>query len=201
MNESDNPYAPPASELPLVAELVVTDGGFSIDYELVLEDIVKWNLVLHRVSPATRRSHRLIQIMCGALMILFGFFSVVDWPHSWHFLVMAAGIGLMGALWPAIFRWRAGAMIRNVFREGKNLSVLGARRLTLTPQYILYSSPLMQVVTRWVGIERVVVEPDAIYIMSSATSAFIVPRRALADEAQFRRFAETATQFHAQSNA
>jgi len=201
VNDSDNPYAPPASELPLVAELVVTDGGLSIDYELVLEDIVKWNLVLHRVSPATRRSHRLIRILCGAAALLFALLAVAGWPHTASFLFGSMMLAVMAVVWPAIFRWRAGAMIRNVFREGKNLSVLGARRLTLTPQYVMYSSPITQAVTRWLGIERILVEPDAIYIMSSSTSAFIVPRRALADEAQFQRFAETATQFHAQSNA
>ena len=110
-------------------------------------------------------------------------------------------LAVLAVVWPAIFHWRAGKMIRNIFREGKNLAILGPRRLTLTPQYLMHASPVVQTVTRWIGIERIVVDPNAIYILQSSTSAFIVPRRAFADEAQFRQFADKATEFHARSLA
>jgi hypothetical protein len=52
-------------------------------------------------------------------------------------------------------------------------------------------------ITRWAGIERVVCEPDAIYILLSGISALPVPRRAFATDEQFRQFARIAADLHA----
>jgi hypothetical protein len=196
---SVNPYAPPSTEPPLVAGFAITGDEISVDYELGPDDVIAWNMVLQRVSQTARRTHRLIRLLTMLAVVLSLLISVIDWPKNWHFSLLAIPMVILAAAWPWIYRWRIGNALRNMLREGKNYSILGPRRLTITPQFVIVATPVSQGATRWIGVERVIAEPDSIYIMVSSHAAHIVPRRAFASDEQFRHFGQCATRFHAQA--
>jgi hypothetical protein len=202
-----NPYASPADPsqaLPLVAEVVVDDRGWTIDYELTVEDLVRWNQYFLRTSPTMRRQFWTAWLALGAAffcltVILPQLF--MPGPSGWVNTAITAPIAV--ALWlsfPWFYRFKGSRNVRGLVREGAELNVVGRRRLSLSPEFIVYSTPLSQTVSRWQAIERIAWNRDALYIMLASNSALSVPRRAFASEVQFQQFVERATEFHAESN-
>jgi hypothetical protein len=196
---SVNPYQPPASEsTPLVAELVVDETGWTINFEIGIEDLVTWNLYCHRHLPVLRRGFVRGWLFIGAAMILIGSILIFFDPSAVasHVVMGAVFAGLFAA-YPWFYRLRVRRMCEGMFREGANSNVIGPRRVTLLPEYLVYSTPMSQTITRWAGMERVLQEKEVIYLLLANVTAIPVPRRAFATDDQFQQFAKAAAEFHA----
>jgi YcxB-like protein len=196
-----NPYAPPGTTPPpLVSRLVADDSGLTIDYELTMDDIVGWSYTLHRTNKTTRRGMRLAWMMLGLITAMILLLAVISKPINYPLAATGVAFGLLTVGgWPFFYRWRIHRLIHRLYAEGQNYNVVGPRRLVLSPEFLTYSSPISQTVTRWIGVERIVAEPQALYIMVSAISAIPVPRRAFANDADFDRFVAAAHEFHSRA--
>jgi hypothetical protein len=202
-----NPYASPADPSqapPLVAEVVVDDRGWTIDYELTVEDLVRWNQYFLRTSPTMRRQFWTMWVLLGVLFITLAVVVPQAYqPRNLNFerWILSAVLGLpFVGLWlayPWYFRRKYSHAVRAFLREGANQNVVGPRRLSISPEFIVFSTPLLQTVTRWQAVEHVVHDTDAVYIKLSSTTALNIPRRAFDSEQQARHFVARAIEFQA----
>ena len=191
-----NPYASPASEAPLVAEVVISDEGRTVEYEIVIDDLVAWNAWVNRHAASLRtnfiRGWLLIGIM---LLISVALFSSMFPSETAGLLAMGAVALMVWLAYPAYYRWKVSRLARAMYSEGVS-NLIGRRRLSLSADYVIFSSPLSQSVIRWAGIEQVVVQQEATYLLLSKISAIVVPRRAFATDEQFNAFARLAEELH-----
>jgi hypothetical protein len=200
MNQPVNPYASPADESPpLVAELVIDNSGYTLDFDLLLEDLVEWNLFYYNTSRAGRQQLRsswvLVVVAFVIVCVLLPQFALLGMRG----LFVSAGVFLPAilllALFPWIFRFMRQRVVRIMLKESANANVIGRRRLTLSPEYVVYSTPLSQTITRWAAVESISCEPKAIYLRLAQIQAIVVPRHAFGDESQYLKFAQAAMDF------
>ena len=192
-----NPYAPPADSPPLVSRLVADESGLTIDYELTMDDLVAWSQTLHRTNKTTRRGMLTVWLMFGTIAMLILLIAVTSRPVNYPLVALGVAFGLftIGG-WPLLHRWRVKRLVHRLHAGSRNPNVVGPRRVVLSPEFVTYSSAMSQTVVRWAGIEAIITEPQALYILVSAVSAVPVPRRAFATEADFERFVAAAREFH-----
>jgi hypothetical protein len=196
-NMNVNPYQPPASETPLVAELVVNDAEWTIEFEIGLDDLVAWNSYCHKHLPVFRRNFLRGWILLGAVMATIQGVLLLFEPTAIaaHAMTMVGMVAIL-AIYPWFYRFRLTNLARGMYREGASPNLVGRRRLTLSKDYLIFSTPLAQTITRWAGIERVIREKDVIYFLLSNISAIPVPLRAFANEEQFQKFAQAGREYH-----
>jgi uncharacterized membrane protein len=201
-----NPYLPPQSspEPPVLALLVGEDGGISVDFAIELEDVIAFSVYHSMRSPRGHKQflNRWLLIGVSAAIVLVGMVYIMYvqgmlldlFPAV--ILTAAVAVAYIG-FYPWIYARRLRNASEAVIRSGRNLAVFGPRRITLTPQFVMHSSPYTQSATRWIAMERVDPQPEALYLYVSSNSAHIVPRRPFASDDDFRTFIQTAQQFHA----
>lgn len=145
-----------------------------------------------RCARTFLRGWLLIGIML--LIVVVVLFSML--PNETAGLLATGAVALMFWLaYPAYYRWKVSRLARSIYSVGVS-NLVGRRRLSLSADYVAFSSPLSQTIMRWAGIERIVVQREVIYLLISQISAIIVPRRAFANDEQFDAFARTAEELH-----
>jgi hypothetical protein len=205
-----NPYLPPQNspEPPVLALLVGEDGGISVDFAIELEDVIAFS-VYHSMHSAWGRKQFLnpwIFIGVAAALVLGGAVYLMYLQGMLLDMIPAVVVAVAAvAACVGLHPWTYARRLRNssaaIIRSGRNLAVFGPRRITLTPEFVMHSSPYTQSATRWIAIERVDPQPQALYLYVSSNSAHIVPRRAFASEDDFRTFIDAAQEFHARALA
>ncbi len=203
-----NPYAVAAasSELPLVAELVGDSAEWTLDYKLEIEDLLRWNDYFQTRSPAMRRQFYTSWVLIGLIVVFTAVF--VPWMLTGQTSVPAtiAAIATAFIFWlayPRIYRGRNRRMLLSVYRQGANANVVGRRRISLTPQYVAFSTPHSQTITRWTAVESIVIDGGNVFIILSPLQAIVVPHHAFTtaeQSAHFTRAAESLRQLASQAN-
>ena len=169
-----------------------------VEYEVTLDEMLTFNDFYQSKSPAARATFRrgwllrAITFVAAAVVagpVLYGIAPDV-FPVLAVFLVVLVVSVL--AYYPVQYRRAVRQAVERHYRQDNMGTHFGRRRLTLTPDYVVNSTPYSQTITRWIGIVEVCVEPYAIYLFTSAIHAIILPSRVFADEAEFRRFASLA---------
>jgi hypothetical protein len=209
-----NPYHPSQidsalrQDPPVLPLLVGEDGGMSVDCLIELQDVTAFAIYHNTRSPLGRKQFLKRWLIMGLSMIiaLVSFVYLVSvqgqllnlvpvFVFSITFVVAYVG------LYPWIYVRGLRKGTETIFHRGRNLALFGPRRLTLTPQFMVSSSPYTQSVARWIAVERIDHQPPALYLYLSSNTAFIVPRRAFASDDDFQTFVNTAQQFHARALA
>jgi hypothetical protein len=207
MSTHPNPYLSPRAgtpEPPVLAQLVGGEG-LSLDYEVVPQDLIQFMLFHHKNSPTTRS--QLFRAMVYMSIAFFIAVLLMAWwaerqPAMWWGVAALAIFGMIRvALMPANHRRKLRSAIERMSREGRNLTLFGPRRVSMSPAFLSYASPYTQSLMRWVAVERVVSSPEAIYIYVSAASAHILPRRSFASDEDFRTFARMAADYNSRALA
>jgi hypothetical protein len=202
-----NPYQPSQidsalpAQPPVLAALVGEDGGMSIEFEIEREDLVEFTLFHHQHSSVSRtQRRRKMLVLAFALVLLLGFLVryALPMPDFWFIVLLIAGLLVS---YPRIQEWQLRTMVERMYGEGRNLLLYGPRRVALTPQFLNNASPHSQSVTRWLGVEKLVVAERALYIYISSVSSIVIPRRAFSSDDHFQTFFHTAQEFHAQALA
>ena len=198
MVEPINPYAPPEQLPPLVTAAIVDSRESCVEYELTLDDYLAFNDFYQRKSPAARAAFRTAWILRTILWSVAGLVAA-----AWVYRFAPAAFGqtvtmivvlevIMLALYPMTRRRALRRAVQHHYLQDNAGMLFVRRSLTLTPEYVVESTPYSQTITRWMGIVDVCVEPEAIYLFTSAVSSRIVPRRVFAGEADFRGFGSIA---------
>jgi hypothetical protein len=108
-------------------------------------------------------------------------------------------LGLFAAVYAVIYPWRyrthVGKLMKKLLAEGENKGLIGPRRLSITPESLNGATAFGESVTKWTAVEKIVVVEEYAYIHTGAMSAFIIPKRAFADDRAFQTFVETAERY------
>lgn len=197
-----NPYSAPnpepAEDPPLVAQLAVDGEGMTVDYEQTFEDLMLITEYSWRQKRSYWNQFGWMGLALWLLALLFlpdGFLRQRDWAAS--VILLMCGAVLVAIWFQIVFIPRV--MVRQALKReytgNKNLNVIGLRRLTITPEFIIASSPLMQSAQRWTGIEKVIIYENTILIFNSALSAFVLPRRGFNSDTHFHEFANQSQKY------
>lgn len=202
-----NPYtAPnpqPVDDPPLIAQLS-TDEGMTVEFEQTLEDVLVLQFHLQRArgdAEVPRGVLIFIAVASVSLLVPSAFFATIPYWRE------EALEGLIGALLiaslgeaayfgvPAVTRWTLGTSIRKLVKKNHNRNLVGERRIAISPEYVVCSSPGTQQVARWSGVERVLIEKNYLFIFITALDALVLPRRAFNSEQHFREYALLAEKY------
>jgi hypothetical protein len=86
-----------------------------------------------------------------------------------------------------------------MFREGKNLGVLGEHYMKIDQHGLIERTSVGESSSTWSGVERIARNNDYIFIYSSALGAYIVPRRAFASQTEFDKLHDLAESYRSAS--
>lgn len=91
-------------------------------------------------------------------------------------------------------RWQTRQMSNRLLREGKNSRFYGHCELTIDSDGLTETRPSGVTTRKWSAVERVAVTPQHLFIFTSGTEAYVVPRLAFQTEAEFTTFVERITE-------
>ncbi len=187
----------PAAPAPPTAE-----PGLRVDYALALEDVAAFLQYEAKDSPRSRGQPK---------------------PRGWLFLVL---LGLMTLIWALtkiagneplvysvadimpvlfvvclVFYFFWGTMLLRLqlrsFRQ--NPRFFERRSLEITPALIAARTESHAGSTAWHAVEWIVEHREHVFFYISKTEAYILPKRAFADERQYQEFLDTARHYHAEA--
>jgi hypothetical protein len=160
-----------------------------IEYENTLDDIVAFNRYQIGASPAANphlRIHRRRISVSDSVIALTAGGAVLWISHSW---IPALAVVAFSAVVPGIVsphvqkrfqRWLVKTreeQVRKMLAEGKNDSVLGWRRLSLSPETLDEESATGTRSVRYTALGRIVDTPDHVFVYLTALEAVVVPKR------------------------
>jgi hypothetical protein len=193
MRPSGSPFAPSAGEVSEVA------------YELDIDDMIAFSTYHLGRSVAARRGRRRVTVLFLLLAAVFCLLGLGAVPNDAYgatlFFSMAGTFLLLTFISPPLARRRMRRAVANLYREGSNRALLGPRRLRLSPSGIRHSSELIETTAKWAAVEKIETNEQYACLYIAAAQAYIVPRRAFSDEAQFLSLVELARRYRQQAGA
>ena len=99
-----------------------------------------------------------------------------------------------------MYRRKVRKIVAGMIGEGRNRTLFGKQRVTISPESISRSSDFDQTTIAWSAIERVVKDKDYVFVYTSSLTAIIVHRRAFADDVGFDEFVLKATGYHEEAS-
>jgi len=174
-----------------------------VEYSLELEDLLAFNQYRNAHSPTFRRQQFTSRVgvlvaLLGVWVLLFGMVGTILAPRTW--IACGLFIALVAAVFffsfPALVRRRTRRLVGRMYMEGQNRGLFARRRLTITPETITDATEISVTTMKWVAVEKIAVDQRHVFFYVTATSAFILPKAALATEEEFEEFVETAGRYH-----
>ena len=179
------------------------------EYELTKDDWSAFNYYHHFHSPTARRQYLrgwfgsviIVLLVCLGISLLANFNGPA--PRStFSVLLMPLVCAVVCLLWfPWAYRRKLKRIVAGMIGEGRNRTLLGRQRVTISPEGISRSSDFDQTTVRWSAVERVIKDKDHAFVYTSALAAIIIPRRAFADDVAFDDFVLKATGYHQEAEA
>jgi len=171
------------------------------------DDIVAFNEFVVRNSPSVRRRFIVQLVFPSLVLVVAGLVlmtpsvipRIAQVPVIGYALLIGAAVHL--SLFPWRFHSATRRAVRALMREGKNLCLYGPQRVVLTPQDVARYTQFGHAAWYWSAIERIEATDRHLFIFVTASSAFLVPRRDFAGDAEFQAFVETARRFHRAAEA
>jgi hypothetical protein len=213
----NNPYASPVGDGPhepgtwppqlppdaaLVDEVSLPPDAVQVEFHALREDylhFMEYWKSRHGV-PWYARLRSFLMLIAVVGFIILGCLLLDNWAIAGPivgaavmFLVLVIGLWQL-ASWGHT-KYPAGANF-----EQRDAALIYWQRITLVPDYYIYSSGVEQSLLRWRRFAEVLQTEHAIYLIEHQHLTHFVPRRAFASTADFARFAETAQRFQQQAN-
>jgi hypothetical protein len=165
---------------------MTTDAPQRLDYEVTLDDVVRFNAYHHDHSPSSRRVFRSVQLTGTGLIL--GVAGVCAVFEAWLY---ASFFGITAIIFPFVFQHQVRSQVKKgakkLLEEGDNPTLVGPHSLELTENGLLERTAMNTSETHLVGIQRIVEDDHHTYIYIGATQAHIIPRDRLEPDA-YRAF-------------
>jgi hypothetical protein len=184
-------------------------SAMTAEYELTKEDWSAFNFYHHFHSPTARRQYLrawissvlVVLLVCLGVSVLASLNSPTPGSTFLSLLPLYSGV-LFCLLWfPWAYRRKVNKIVAGMIGEGRNRTLFGKQRVTISRDSISRSSDFDQTTIAWSAIERVVKGKDYAFVYTSALTAIIVPRRAFADDLGFDEFVLKATGYQEEASA
>lgn len=168
----------------------------NITFSLIMDDLMAFNVYHLRHSPSARRAYwksllrfPLIWTILCLVISRLGVTPERSWPEAMLALLpLFMGVPLYLVAYPLLHRRAIRRQLQGLLGEGDNSSVLGLRRIEMTPEGLCETGDSGQTRLAWDAIKRVEVSEDHVFVYISAVSAFVVPKRCFTDQAQLGAF-------------
>ncbi len=160
----------------------------NIVYELTPQDYLAFTLFHERHSPALRR--RRIANLGFAAIVMLGLPALVFITSKKPLLQTAADIWplLTGFVLSAVCvgpyaKWRTTYIFKRLLNEGNSAGYYGRCEMTLDTDGIRESKASGECTRKWSAVDKVVFTNNHVFVYLSGVEAFVIPRRALDDDA------------------
>ena len=189
----ENPYAAEGGMEPVLLNREVLDGpdGLTIQFENNLEDVIQYNLYLHKKRKFARKR----MILFGFVVLMMGismFSQFRSGVPDIRTIAMLLPLILVILAYPFLIKFGIKRNVKNVFQNGKNPGMRGIQTLTLNNDHIFRSNECMELKLKWNAVETVEKSGDYVYITYSTLGAHIIPSRHFESEEVFEKFHQTA---------
>lgn len=211
MEPDENPYTPPRDEASSQRSRESGRRGpeprESIEVELEITSADHEVYVEHGLrSAATRRFFRRQQLatfvaaMVGIVALAFVFHLLSDDASIPAALAPACLVAVAAVLLlPYAWRDRLRSRYMKSVTGPAAWRVLGSRRVRCSPGGFAWSASWSDVRVGWRAVDRISSDDHAAYIHASAPNAYIVPRRAFANDAEFEAFVALSRRYQARA--
>jgi hypothetical protein len=168
-------------------------GEMEIEFERSSDDLIEFALFHAAHSPSVRRQLFLEQITC-ALLIFFlaaghaSIFTHEVMPLPVIFGLLGGGLGYF--VFPPINRSFTVHRIRSLAKEGDSSATLGHLSVALFPEGIFSITRAGESRLDWSAIKRLAQNDRYLFIYLSATSAWVIPKKAFPDDETLREFTD-----------
>lgn len=155
-----------------------------IEFELVEEDYINFNIDHSKKSPALKKNIFGQRILGPIVFLLFPFIIRIytDIPMWYWFAIF----GLFSVVWfvfyPKYFKWEMTRRVKKMLKEGNNDNIYIKRMIILSDKGILEKSDLGESNISWDKVGKVEETEENIYIYISSMSAHIIPKRVFKDK-------------------
>lgn len=171
-----------------------------IEYELTEDDYLKFNEFFVRQTKLGRRNIAIHRYFPPAAWVFIAVILVSNHLATPGVLVSSALVSVIwllisDRLWTNNFRKR----IRSLLRESLSRTALGMHRMVLSREGVEGTSETSDVQTKWEGVEKIAEHNSCFYFFTGPANAYIVPKRAFADEQAAQQFLETARHYREQA--
>jgi hypothetical protein len=86
------------------------------------------------------------------------------------------------------YRWINTRQARKLLKEGDNKAVLGHHELSLSPEGIFVRTQTSESKTSWSAITKVLQNDQYVFLYVSSINAFVIPKKAFANESTLQEF-------------
>ena len=189
MPDQVNPFVSPAvtGELP-AALFRWDDDGITMEFEIVQADLLKLGRGHTKCHPQWRQTYfkgwlrltAIIAIVAVALWWVTGSLAAAV-PA----LIAAAAFGIG---YPLLHRYRIKKGVEAIVSHGRNLGLLGGRRMHFNPRGMYTHTEAGEFLYYWPSIELIAEYQGSIHVYVTANSAMIIPDRAFDSGDQRQEF-------------
>ncbi len=164
-----------------------------IKYNLTEEDYLSFSLYHAKHSEATRKSLRTQLLIFPMLFLIIAFLYtwIFKQPVLWPLIIFAVLSLLWIVLYPKYFYNFVRRYAKNMLQEAGNNGLLGDHVMTFSEKGIVDSTSSGKTNRDWADIINLKENDDYLYIYSSKTTAYIVPKRALTSVEKTRDYIQT----------
>lgn len=186
-----NPYASPATATALPEALFRRDEqGISLEFDVNADDLKKLGLGHVKCHPGWRKTYLAgwFRTVLGIALVGVGFWVMGSTRAAMPAFFAAA---VLGVCYPLLYRRRVTRGIKNIKQLGRNLGMIGGRRMHLSPRGVYTHTEGGEFFYYWPALELIAEHQGSIHIYVSANSAMIIPQRAFDSEEQRTGFLNT----------
>jgi hypothetical protein len=176
-----------------------------IEYELNIDDLVAYNMYYYTRSPQIKRRMKIRKVIyfgTALIILFFAIYITITRSLSWPIISIAFGYVLF-ILLVAIYNFNKSMIQKRIRKEltrryGQDRNdVIGKHEFSITQEEIKDSTEMGEQMTRWDVIEDVVETDKYLFILlHGLAEAYIIPKRAFADEAGFTQFKDETIKYH-----
>jgi hypothetical protein len=192
----------PAQRQDLTFDSPRHDPVLKVEYTLTLEDAIAFLQYHSRHARQGKGQPRHLGWLWLVLLGLVSFLIVtVTLAGEAPALTLRAwGPVLLFVVYAFFYRFGNKLLERQRVRGlRRNPRFFDKRTLALSPEALTASDQSAANTVRWHAVERIIEQPDHAFFYISQVEAFILPKRAFADERQFEEFVDTARRYHAEA--
>lgn len=161
-----------------------------INYHLTEDDYLSFNLFHVKNSKVAMRTLNIQRILMPIIFIAaaYLFSTIDDVPFLWMLIPFIIVSILWFTFYPKYFYRHVARGTRKMIKEGKNEGLLGDHTMRLSDEGIVDSNSNGETKVNWSGIYEFKESSDTFYLYNSAISAYILPKRELANVAEVREY-------------
>lgn len=167
----------------------------AVAYDYGVDDYVAYSLHFMRTNPTYRRQRFLSRVAMPIALTAIGLpmisvAGIAGYATLIYFLMVAAYTAYVWLWYYQVSRRNLAAMVS----AGRNRALFGHTKIELRPDALWRSSPMSEGWVRWQGIESVERNTEYVFIAIGVSAAYVIPRRAFANDAAFDAFTTRATE-------